>query len=96
MLSLFSQYSYYWLVSFEKTVWTLVIFLIADGWLDPNNDLVDASQRYRAWIIIRTPSSVSLSTVYLLRTKNQKKEKKINVKKKVETKIKMTKNLNMM
>lgn len=51
-LNLFSAYSDFWFGSFTKTLWTLVIFLTNDGWLDPYNDLVDAGQRYIAMVFI--------------------------------------------
>ena len=74
-LNLFSTFSDYWFGSFTKTLWTLVIFLTADGWLDPYNDLVDAGQRYiamififvfiwiGAWILINTLVGVSINSI---------------------------------
>ena len=87
MLSLFSQYSYYWFGSFGKTLWTLVIFLTADGWLDPYNDLVDAGQRYMAmifififiwigaWILINTLVGVSINSIASANKESNEEEK---------------------
>lgn len=97
-LNLFSSFSDFWFGSFTKTLWTLVIFLTADGWLDPYNDLVDAGQRYiamvfifvfiwiGAWILINTLVGVSINSINSANKESNAEENAMNKLKKNEKK----------
>lgn len=93
-MNLFSAFSDYWFGSFSKTLWTLVIFLTADGWLDPYNDLVDAGQRYvamvfififiwiGAWILVNTLVGVATNSISSANKKSKEEEKLLSKKNK--------------